>query len=466
MNHMSVPPIGGGGRARRRIAVIGSGISGLGAAWLLRNSDDVTLFEAEDRLGGHSNTVTVETAGREIPVDTGFIVLNDRTYPNLLALFRETGVPIEASDMSFAVSVDRGKLEYSGSPLGLVAQPANLLSPRYWIMLRDLVRFFRSARALLAAPADGTDAGPSLKVWLERERYSAAFIEDHLLPMAAAIWSCPVATMMSFPARSFIRFFDNHGLLDFTSRPMWRTVRGGSREYVNRLAADLPGRIRLSSPVLSVERMADGVLVRSRSGPDGAPVDEHFDAVVFGCHGDQARALLKDADTEERSVLDAFTYQDNEAILHSDPGLMPRRRAVWSAWNYATEAGERDDRRVAVTYWMNRLQNLDPAVPLFVSLNPLAEPRADLVHKRIDYAHPVFDAGAIEAQRRMPRIQGRGGVWYCGSYCGWGFHEDGLRSAISVVRALGVEPPWTTEAAPADGGALPARPPVLADAAD
>ena len=257
--------------------------------------------------------------------------------------------------------------------------------------------------------------------------------------MAAAIWSCPVGTMMAFPARSFIQFFENHGLLDFGTRPTWRTVTGGSQRYVNRLAQDLPGRLRLATPVQNVRRTPVVVELTTTTGET-----ELFDEVVLACHGDQARAILSDPDAEEAEILSAFGYQDNEAILHSDPRLMPKRKGVWSAWNYAAEEATGSDRRVAVTYWMNRLQNLDPAVPLFVSLNPLVQPRDEMVHARFTYAHPVFDDAAIKAQLRLPAIQGRnrlhanaqGGVWYCGSYCGWGFHEDGLRAGIAVARAL------------------------------
>jgi hypothetical protein len=442
-----------------KIAVVGSGISGLSSTWLLNNRHDVTLFEAEDRLGGHSNTVNLDVDGRQIAVDTGFIVLNDRTYPNLLGMFRHLDVAIEPSDMGFAVSIEQGRLEYSGSTKGILAQPANLLSPRYWGMLKDLVRFFSSARALLAQPEDHQ---PTLGEWLKTERYGDGFIHDHLLPMGAAIWSCPVGTMTAFPARSFIRFFDNHGLLDFGTRPIWRTVTGGSQRYVAKLAEALDGRIRLSAPVVSVERDTDGVSVKTKSG-----TSERFDAVVLACHGDQAHAILSDKTAQEDRILGSFGYQDNEAILHGDAALMPKRKAVWSAWNYLAEGAQGPGRKVAVSYWMNKLQNLDESVPLFVSLNPLHQPREELVHRRFTYAHPVFDTAAIIAQRDLPNIQGSGGVWYCGSYCGWGFHEDGLRSGIAVARALGAETPWPSDVPAADSGATVLDTgPTLADAAD
>lgn len=425
-----------------RIAVIGSGISGLSTAWLLDRDNEVTVFEAEDRLGGHSNTVDVDYDGMCIPVDTGFIVYNERTYPNLIALFAELGVATEKSDMSFAVSVDRGRLEYEGSIAGFTAQASNLVSARYWRMLRDLVRFYRTAPGLLDAPAN--DRSPTLGDYLTREGYGPGFIEDHLLPMAAAIWSCPVETMLTFPARSFVRFFCNHGLLDFAARPQWHTVTGGSREYVSRISAPFAERVRLSTPVRRIVRDSFGVDVVTDGGT------ERFDEVVLATHGDTALGLLDSPDDQERSILGCFSYQKNTAILHRDPKLMPRRKRLWASWNYLTE-GRTGDRDVAVTYWMNRLQNIDRRTPLFVSLNPLAEPDPAKVFARFEYDHPVFDTAAVEAQARLPEIQGRHRTWFCGSYCGYGFHEDGLKAGIAVATALGSAPPWTNDVAPANG---------------
>lgn len=439
-----------------RIAVIGSGISGLSAAWLLSGGHEVTLYEEQERLGGHANTVTVDHGGVPVDVDTGFIVYNERTYPNLVQMFSHLGVATETSDMSFGVSVDGGQLEYAGSLPGLLAQPANLLRPRYWRMVADILRFLRSASGLLRQPGPG----PTLGEWLAAEGYGDSFVEDHLLPMGAAIWSCPVETMLDFPARSFVQFFENHQLLNLVERVPWRTATGGSRRYVDRLGKTLRGQVRTATPVVRVVAGPGRVTVVDADG--GTDIHDH---VVFATHGDQTLRLIADPTPREAAVLGRFRYQPNIAVLHRDPRQMPRRRAAWAAWNYQAERAGPRDRRVALTYWMNRLQNLDPTRPLFVSMNPLHEPDPATVFARFEYSHPVFDAAAIAAQRELPSIQGRRRLWFCGSYHGWGFHEDGLRSGIAVARALGVSPPWPCDVEPADRGAEPVSA-VFADAAD
>lgn len=421
-----------------KIAVIGSGIAGLGSAWLLNGAYDVTVYEKNGTVGGHSNTVDAPTGlnGETTPVDTGFIVYNERTYPNLIGLFDTLGVTRIKTDMSFGVSVDQGRLEYGGSDLkSLFAQKRNLISPRFIRMVRDILRFYKVAPDLLSS---GAADGMTLADLLARDGYSRAFIDDHLLPMAAAIWSCPVSKMGQFPAASFIRFFDNHGLLQVENRPQWWTVQGGSRNYVNRIRADLGRDVLVKQGVKAVTRGDEQVTLHLE---DGGQAD--YDRVIFACHGDQAHHLLADKTDKESDILSRFTYQTNRAVLHKDVAQMPRRRKVWSSWNYLTQRGtDLDTRQVSVTYWMNQLQSLDPDHPLFVTLNPIHDIDPGKVHQEFDYDHPVFDHGALEAQARLPEIQGHGGVWFCGSYCGYGFHEDGLGSAVAVARAFGVAAPW------------------------
>jgi predicted NAD/FAD-binding protein len=426
-----------------RIAVIGAGISGLGAAWALRAHHDVTLYEASARLGGHSNTVEATVDGKTIAVDTGFIVYNTVNYPNLVQLFRALGVATEPSDMSFAVSLGDGALEYSGTDLkGLVAQSRNLVRPRFWRMVADVVRFYRNARRALR---DDTPADLTVGEFLDRGGYSSGFIDDHLLPMGAAIWSTPVARMRDFPLINFARFFESHGLLQLTGRPRWRTVTGGSREYVARLAAALGPRAIRHHAVTRVERLAGGVDVTDASGETRV-----FDHAVLACHGDQALRLIADADAAERRILGAFRFEPNRAVLHSDPALMPRRRAAWASWNYlAPDRAAARTGAVAVTYWMNRLQNLDPARNLFVTLNPPSPPRAALIHRVLDYDHPVLDRATIRAQGEVAAIQGARRTWFAGAWLGYGFHEDGLASGLAVARALGATLPWPSAVAPA-----------------
>ncbi len=424
---------------RSRIAVVGAGIAGLGAAWLLSRRHDVTVFERNAYLGGHSNTVEVDTGDARLGVDTGFVVFNRKNYPHLTRLFEHLGVETLPTDMSFAASIDDGRVEYAGSDLNtLFAQRGNLVSPAYWGMLRDVLRFNRDAkRSLRSGDADDL----SLGAYLARGGYGARLADHYLLPMAAAIWSCPTATMRDFPAVSFFRFFQNHGLLDLFDRPQWRTVAGGSHRYVARIAADLGGRTRLALPAVSVQRSADGVVVRTAQG-----VAERFDAVVLACHADEALRLIENPRPAEQAVLSRFGYQENRTILHTDAALMPRERRVWSSWNYLAATGAAGTEHVSVSYWMNRLQRLPGDRQFFVSLNPLREPRAETVVAEMRYHHPVFDADAVRAQHLLPQLQGRDRLWFCGSYCGYGFHEDALASAVSVARQLGADTPWTLPA--------------------
>ncbi|HEY2875768.1 MAG TPA: FAD-dependent oxidoreductase [Reyranella sp.] len=413
--------------ARLNVAVVGSGISGLAAAWLLSTRHRVTLFEADGRLGGHSHTV--DATGT--PVDTGFIVYNEVTYPNLTALFAHLGVATKASDMSFSVSLRDGRLEYAGAGwAALLAQKTNILRPRFWSMMRDLVRFYREA------PRDLPQLGAlSLANYLERGNYGAAFREDHLYPMAAAIWSTPATEIAHYPAASFIRFCETHGLLKLTDRPVWRTVDGGSRRYVAELA-EAVAEIRTDRPVRAIRRTATGVDIADTSG-----ATRSFDHVVVATHADDALRLLADPSREEQRLLSPFHYSDNDAVLHSDADLMPQRRRVWSSWNYLTGAGSSP--KPAITYWMNKLQDLDPTKPLFVTLNPHREPRPGAVFTHVGYRHPLFDGCAMQAQRELWSLQGVRNTWFCGAYFGAGFHEDGLQAGLAVAESLGdVRRPW------------------------
>jgi predicted NAD/FAD-binding protein len=413
---------------RKTVAVIGSGAAALGAAWVLARRHDVVVYEKNAYAGGHANTVEVPGAnGGSIAVDTGFIVYNERNYPNLVKLLAHLGVATQPTGMGFAVSLRGGRLEYSGGSLsGLLAQKSNLLRPRFIGMVADLLRFYREAPLLVD---EAPDSVVSLGDYLDSEDYGAGFVEDHILPMAAAIWSAPAAALLDFPAVSFVRFCRNHGLLSLAGRPQWRTVTGGSRRYVERLAADLAGRIRLGAPVRRIERDGFGVDIVT----DGER--RRFDAVVLGCHADEALALLADPTLLEIRLLGSFRFQSNRAWLHGDPTLMPKRCDTWSAWNYLGDA-----EGLCVTYWMNALQSLDCATPLFVTLNPPYPPAR--AYASFDYAHPIFDRVAMAAQAELDRIQGVRNSWFCGAWTGYGFHEDALTSGLRVAEMLGCRPPW------------------------
>ncbi len=416
------------------IAIVGTGIAGLSAAWLLSQRHHVTVYEKASRLGGHANTIDVPGADGTTPVDMGFIVYNPSTYPNLTALFEELGVPTEPSEMSFAVSLRGGALEYAGTDLkGLFAQPSNLLKPRFWSMLSDLVRFYRQGTRDARGGAD--DLG-NLGDYLQAHGYGEALIRDHLLPMAAAIWSTPGQDMLAYPAASFLSFCDNHGLMRLTDRPQWRTVTGGSRTYVEKISAPFADRVRLGTGVRSITRRGDQVYVTDeRNGTHS------YDHVVIAAHADQALAMLSDSTGLERTILGALRYGSNHAVMHRDPILMPRRRSAWCSWNYLSAE---DEDGVCATYWMNRLQNLGDREQIFVTLNPCIAPAANSVIHRENYQHPLFDAAALEAQRHLWSLQGLARTWYCGAYFGSGFHEDGLQAGLAVAEALGgMRRPWS-----------------------
>ncbi|MFN4008341.1 MAG: NAD(P)/FAD-dependent oxidoreductase [Pannonibacter sp.] len=425
-----------------RIAIIGSGISGNSAAYALCDQHDVVLYEKRLRPGGHSATVDIDYDGVEMAVDTGFIVYNELNYPNLTALFAHLGVATEASDMSFALSVDGGAREWAGTNLDTVfAQRSNLVSPRFLWMLREILRFNRICPKDRAA---GLVKGLSLGDYMALRKFSRAFIDDYLVPMGAAIWSTPPSQMLAFPAESFISFFENHRLINF-DRPIWRTVSGGSRNYVHRLIDPLKGNVRLGTPVAGVRREGGKVHVRDVSGHTDV-----FDQVVLASHTDQTLAMLEDPSDDERRILGAIRYRPNAVYLHRDLALMPKRKRVWSAWNYMARTDAEAGTDVSVSYWMNLLQNLDRSRPLFVSLNPPEAPREELTFARFTYDHPQFDAAALAAQKELPRIQGVNQLWYCGAWAGHGFHEDGLVSGLKVARALGAVLPWDTVAGTLD----------------
>lgn len=420
------------------IAIVGAGIAGMSAAWLLSKKHNVTLYERDPRLGGHSNTVDVPGSKGPIPVDTGFIVYNEKNYPNLTALFDHLNVPTKASEMSFAASLDDGRIEYSGTDInGVFGQRRNLVRPRFWRMLKDVQRFYRDAPQFLK-----TDEAAhwSLRLYLDANFYSKPFIEDHLLPMGAAIWSASAAEMLEFPAAAFIRFFDSHGLLQVTDRPAWRTVDGGSREYVQRLTRNLGTDVHTGRGAQTVIRQNDTVLVEDFDGDR-----RQFDHVVIAAHADQALRLLGDPDSLEQRWLGAIHYSKNRAVLHSDTNLMPKRRRVWSSWNYLqTRQSSGTGAPLCVSYWMNQLQGIDPANPLFVTLNPNTEPKTESVLGEFQYEHPLFDRSALDAQQHLWSLQGRRNTWFCGSYFGYGFHEDALQSGLAVAEAIGnVRRPWS-----------------------
>jgi predicted NAD/FAD-binding protein len=434
-----------------RIAVVGSGIAGLGSALLLhRQGHAVTLFEAGPVLGGHTATVDVTLDGVTAPVDTGFLVFNDRTYPHLVALFDELGVASVASEMSFSVRVDERGLEWAGTDLAsLFAQPSNALRPDFWRMLADIVRFNRATTAMIAA---GMVPTLSLAAYLDSEGYGAPFRDWYLLPMAAAIWSSPKQDILDFPLPTFVRFCHNHGLLSISNRPQWRTVVGGAREYVRRIAAELPD-VRVDTPVRRVRRGERGVDV------EAGGVTTHFDEIVLACHSDQALALLADPSPPEARLLSRIRYQPNRVLLHTDAALLPKSRRAWAAWNYLAATDADGTRPVAVSYLINRLQPLPFETPVVVTLNPPFDPDPAKLLQEFEYWHPLLDSAAVSAQQGIARIQGVRHTWYAGAWLGYGFHEDGLRSAHAVADGIAGR-----TRSPAAGGRATLAEPALAAA--
>lgn len=422
----------------KKVAVVGSGISGLSAAWFLSQHHEVTLFEKNAKLGGHTNTLTVEVEDRQLPVDTGFIVFNTPNYPNLTAFFKQLNVATQETEMSFSVSADQGALEYSGNNLNtLFAQRSNLLSVAHWKMIREILRFNKQAKQDLSADKKLVDRiSITLGSYLAKHGFSDRMRDYYLLPMAAAIWSCPLDTMMKFPVGSFLQFFENHGLLNIEDRPQWESVVNGSEQYIQAILALNTFEVRTNSPVKMVQKPDAGVMLTIENG------EQHlFDEVVFASHADETYAMLDESIKADFSILKHFKYQENIAYLHRDLALMPKRRLAWAAWNYLRDSRSAGG-AVAVTYWMNLLQNLPVKTPLLVTLNPAKPPAEALTDQRIVYHHPVFDEAAMSMQTLLPSLQGKHNLWFCGSYFGYGFHEDGLTSSVKLAALWNISPPW------------------------
>jgi predicted NAD/FAD-binding protein len=412
-----------------KIAIVGAGVSGLTVAHLLHRRHEITVFEAAGYAGGHTHTVRVDTPNETHHVDTGFIVFNDRNYPNFERLLAQLGVPWQPSTMSFSVSDGQGGFEYSStSANGLFATRSHLVSPSFHRMMADVIRFQRAARELLSGP----DEQVSLLEWLERHDFSSIFIERLIVPQVSAVWSADPGQLWSFPARFLAQFFENHGMLSLAGRPRWRTVAGGSRRYVDALTAPFSDRIRLRARVRAVVRDPDGVLVHM----DGAE-PERFDQVVLATHSDQALSMLGDASDRERNILSAIPYQTNEAVLHTDRGLLPRRRRAWASWNY--HLVDQPTGRTTVTYHMNRLQALRAEKDFCVTLNLTERIDPAKIIKRISYDHPLYTPEGLRAQRRVREISGQNHTHFCGAYWGWGFHEDGVNSGMRVAEAFGAK---------------------------
>ena len=422
----------------QRIAVIGGGISGLSAAWMLGQRHDVDLYEAAGELGGHAKTVDVECDGQAIPVDAGVIAYNSDNSPNFVAMLRHFQLPTEPADMSVSVSMDRGRFEYCVPPLtGFVRQPQNVLRPYFWRMIADIFRF--NSMAFKDVSARDLN-GVTIERYLDLRGYSSVFHERYLLPLSSILWASTPGEVRGFAAASLIRFLREQGLMRFFGRPTWRSFVGGSRQYIAKLAASFHGNVFRSAPVRTVQRSANGVRVRAENG-----AEREYDHIVLAVHADQALSLLFDPSEDERQILGAFSYRRNHAVLHRDPKLMPVRRSVWSSWNYVSPGGTEGDGKSTITCWFNRLRHLKEPTSLFVSLNPFEEPHPDLIITTFEYDHPQFETRAVAAQKRLDRIQGKQRTWYCGSYFQAGLHEHALRSAINVAKAFGVSPPWKVD---------------------
>lgn len=423
---------------KQSIAIIGSGITGLSAAWLLCEKFDVTIFEKNDYLGGHTHTHDVLEVDKQLAIDSGFIVYNEKNYPNLIGLFKELNVDTQATDMSFAFSLNQGQLEYAGSGIrGMFAQRTNLISLKHWRLLKEIVRFNKTAHAQLNQLENERSYDYTLGEFLNKNNFSIDLQQNYLLPMAAAIWSCPVDTMHNFPAFSFLRFFANHGLIDLKNRPQWRSVVGGSREYIRKMMPLLNSKVSIKDGANSVIRHAKKASIICK--------DEmfDFDKVIFACHADEALQLLQNPSAQEQDILSSFHYQENITYLHTDESLMPKRKKAWCSWNYLAQSGQNvSESKVTATYWMNNLQKINAEKDYLVTLNPFTEINQNKIIKKMVYHHPVFNRDAMFAQTRLDELQGQQNSYFCGSYAGYGFHEDALTASVRVCEKLGVTAPW------------------------
>ena len=413
-----------------KIGVIGSGVSGLVSALTLQERFEVSLFEKNSKLGGHSNTVTIEQNNNKYSVETGFIVLNDKNYPIFTSLLKHLNIGVNNSSMSFSVSVDKGQFEYSSSYIGLLGQTKNIIDPKYWGMLRDINYFYTNALKDVKDCPDNETLGQFLK----RFNYSNKFIDYHLVPMTASIWSCPTKSILNFPIKSLLVFFENHKLLNIYNRPKWSTVNKGSREYVKKIQSLLKGEIYTNTKVNKISKSKEGIRVHYQEGI------KTFDKVILACHADQSSEILIENFSEEANLLKDFKYQKNTSILHSDINFMPKRKSVWSSWNYITETGNSGN--LSITYWMNELQGINSSKPILLSLNPKILPNPDLIYGQYSYSHPILDNNAINIQKKLSSIQGKNNLWFCGAWTGFGFHEDGVKSAVEIANSHNIHLPW------------------------
>ena len=413
-----------------KIGVIGSGVSGLVSALTLQEKFEVSLFEKNSKLGGHSNTVTIEQENKKYSVETGFIVLNDKNYPIFTSLLKHLNIGVNNSSMSFSVSVDKGQFEYSSSYIGLLGQTKNIIDPKYWGMLRDINYFYNNALKDVKDCPDNETLGQFLK----RFNYSNKFIDYHLVPMTASIWSCPTKIILNFPIKSLLVFFENHKLLNIYNRPKWSTVNKGSREYVKKIQSLLKGEIYTNAKVNKISKSKEGIRVHYQDGI------KTFDKVILACHADQSSEILIENFSEEANLLKDFKYQKNTSILHSDINFMPKRKSVWSSWNYITETGNSGN--LSITYWMNELQGINSPKPILLSLNPKILPNPDLIYGQYSYSHPILDNNAINIQKKLSSIQGKNNLWFCGAWTGFGFHEDGVKSAVEIANSHNIDLHW------------------------